>query len=121
MKIPVVRVPVSLLLDSGLTLSAKLIWMVSRLHGPGPVAPALLEVRSGLSRPTVLKGIALLEAVGWYSAAPLEPTGATNRAPADPVVTVPGDQFTYAWLSGLTRTSHHTVRRAVRASYRCEI
>lgn len=92
MKTAVVQVPVSLLLDPELTASAKLIWMVFRLRAhPGPVDPALLEARSGLSRPTVLKGLAQLAATGWYSAACCDHTAAIVRAPLDARVTVPGD------------------------------
>ncbi len=60
-----VPVPVSLLLDKRIPLSAKLIGMAVLMHGPGPVPPALLEAGSGLSRPTVRRGLALLRAAGW--------------------------------------------------------
>ncbi len=85
MKSPVVQAPVSLLLAPELTASAKLIWMVFQLHAhSGPVGSALLESRSGLSRPTVLKAFAQLAAARRYSA-----PSATDRTPADARATVP--------------------------------
>lgn len=143
MKTPVLRVPVSLLLDSGLTPSAKLIWMVARLHGPGPVSPALLEARCGLSRPTVRKGIVLLERAGWSPDASPKRAGAIRRASEDAKLAVPADlladrrvgiagrvfygllqaapgfrnpsgRFTYAWLGDLAHANPHTVKQAVR-------
>lgn len=145
MNTTVVQAPVSLVLDPGLSPPAKLIWMVLRLYADrGPARPALLETYTGLSRKTVLKGLAELAATGWYSATPGEHTGAIDRAPSGARVHVPGDlladrrvgiqgrlfyghlqltpefrhptgQFTYADLSSLTRASFHTIRRAVRA------
>lgn len=94
MTFPVVRVPVSLLVDAEIPLSAKLIWMAARLQGPGPLSPARMEAASGLSRPTVRKGLLLLDAAGWNADAPPEPepepSGAARRTP-DAIVTVPGD------------------------------
>lgn len=138
-----VQVPVSLLLDPVLSPSAKLIWMVMRLQRDGgETRPALLEARSGLSRKTVIKGLAQLAVTGWLAAAAGVPAGATHPSPSGPTIHYPCDllvdrrvglqgrllfgllqltpgfrdpdgQFTYAGLSGLAGTSLPTVRRAV--------
>ena len=69
-----VKVPVALLLDSTLTASAKVIWMVLKLHPEltkqGRPSPTRLAVLTGLSRPTVRKGLATLAAAGWYRLSP---------------------------------------------------
>ena len=69
-----VHVPVDLLLDSAITASAKVIWMVLRLHPEltkeGRPSPTRLAALAGLSRPTVRKGLARLAAAGWYSLSP---------------------------------------------------
>lgn len=143
MNTTVVRAPVSLVLDPGLSPSAKLIWMVLRLHADRPpAAPALLEARTGLSRKTILKGLAQLAATGWYSAAPGQPTCAIDQAPSGRRVSIPGDllsdrrvgvqgrilyghlqltpkfrhpagHFTYTSVSRLAGAMPKTVRRAV--------
>lgn len=135
----VVQMPVSLLLDPGLTASAKLVWMVLSL---GPATPALLDVRSGLDRKTVTKGLTRLGAAGWCSAASGKPAAALDRAPSDPRMVMPLDlladrgvgvlgkilygilqatpefqdptgRFTYASLSGLAHTTPRTAKGAV--------
>ena len=69
-----INVPVDLLLDSTLTASAKVIWMVLKLHPEltkqGRPSPTRLAVLTGLSRPTVRKGLATLAAAGWYRLSP---------------------------------------------------
>lgn len=62
----VVQAPVPLLLSPDLPASAKVVWMVSRL-GPGGdrVSTTWLSATAGLSRPTVLTGVALLTSAGW--------------------------------------------------------
>lgn len=95
-QVPVSLVPVSLVLDPGLSPSAKLIWMILRLNDDdSPARPALLEKRSGLSRKTVLKGLAELAAAGWYSATsgghttPGEHADAIERARSGARVPIP--------------------------------
>ena len=73
-----VRVPVDLLLDSTITASAKVIWMVLRLH-PALTkqrrpSPTRLAELTGLSRPTVRLGLKRLAASGWYRLSPPGPT-----------------------------------------------
>ena len=69
-----INVPVDLLLDSTLTASAKVIWMVLKLHPEltkqGRPSPTRLAALTCLSRPTVRKGLARLAAAGWYSMSP---------------------------------------------------
>lgn len=94
MKTSVVRVPASLLLHPGLPSSAKLIWMLTRLDSPSSrITPAILQARSGLSRPTVLKGMANLASLGW---APADtrgqaPAAAPDQPPSAPWVRIPSD------------------------------
>jgi len=96
MKPSTVQAPASLLLNPDLTSTAKLIWLVNRLTGP--CGPALLQASSGLSRPTILKGLAQLTTVGWYTQ-----DGAVNRAPAELQITVPGDLLTEKKVGTLAR------------------
>lgn len=82
-----VSVPASLLLNPGLPASAKLIWMVLRLHNASePPGTTWLVTASGLSRPTVLKGLTQLKTAGWDPAAARAsfslPTG--NQAAPEP-------------------------------------
>lgn len=121
-----VRVPISVLLDAELTASEKVVWMVLRLH---PAAgPALAEAGSGLTRGTVLQGIAR--------------AAAYRLTPGGPQVGVPGallaeravgaqakvlygllqvtpnfrgqtGQFTYPALCALTHLGPNTLKRAV--------
>ena len=69
-----VKVPADLLLNSTITASAKLIWMILKLHPEltkqGRPSPTRLAVLTGLSRPTVRKGLARLAAAGWYRLSP---------------------------------------------------
>jgi hypothetical protein len=69
-----VKVPADLLLNSTITASAKLIWMILKLHPEltkqGRPSPTRLAVLTGLSRPTVRKGLATLAAAGWYRLSP---------------------------------------------------
>lgn len=63
------RVPALLILDRKLSPVAKLIWVVLRQNRDrGPISLALLERRSGLSRPTLRKGLAELSASEWHPA-----------------------------------------------------
>lgn len=116
-------VPVSLLLDRGLTPSAKVIWMLVRLD-PDHSRPAQLQAASGLSRPTVLKALAQLAAISPHLAAgsvtvPADllrdrRLGAQARVLYGVLQSLPGQrQCTYAELSSLTGISLPTVRRAV--------
>ncbi len=61
-----VQVPASLLLSPDLPAAAKLIWMVARLRpASGQAGTTWFSAASGLSRPTILAGIARLVAAGW--------------------------------------------------------
>ena len=72
-----VHVPVGLLRDAALPAWAKLIWMVARLRPPGDgLGAGWLSAATGLSKPTVRKGLAALAAAGWA------PGGAHDVAPA---------------------------------------
>ena len=142
MKATVVKVPGPLLLDRQLAESAKLLWMLLQLDARSdhaPISPRLLQARSGLTRPTVLRGLARLESAGWLPACPNDPqTTAPGCAdlPGDLLIDnrvgvqarllygalhlTPGfqnrtGQFTYANLSGLTGVSPTTVKQALRA------
>lgn len=140
----VVQVPVSLMLDPSLPPSAKLVWMALRLPADSnPARVSLLMARTGLTRKTIGKGLSQLADAGWYATVAGEHTGAIDRAPAGARVPIPASllsdhrvgvqgrllygclqltaqftdpagQITYTCLSGLTGTSLHTVRRAVR-------
>ena len=125
-----------MLLDPRLAESAKLVWMFCQLEAQVP-APRVLERRSGLSRHTVLRGLAQLQAPGWLPA----PTGCTEGA-ATGVTDVPGDllfdprpgfrakvlyaylqltpdrhgpdgRFTYTDLGRLTGANRKSLKRAV--------
>lgn len=130
----VVQAPASLLLDPELTASAKLVWMICRLHGP--LGPAQLQAHSGLSRPTILTGLARLAATGWRVAPSADPEqGPRGAIPADlladrrvgaqgrvlygilqviPAFRNQTGQFSYAELSTLTHANPKTLKRAVR-------
>lgn len=92
-----------LLLDRQTTASAKLIWLIYRLVAaqPGPVSPVLLRAYSGLSRPTVRKGLDQTATTKWVGTAP-DPgeVGMARRGDGPPPgsvdawVTMPGDLLT---------------------------
>lgn len=139
-----IRVPVSLLLNPGLSPSAKLIWMALRLSGDGnPPRPEPLGADTGLSRKTVLKGLAELEAAGFPEADSGGRAAAITQATRDDGVLIPAalvadrrvgvrgrilygqlqstprfepptGRFTYVSLSRLTGNSLHTVKRALK-------
>lgn len=137
----VVQVPVSLLLCRDLPASARLIWMVSRLGTTADQAgTAWLSATSGLSRPTVLTGIAHLMASGWDPNAtgdlgesvPVPELLLRNRRLGvqarvlygllllTPGFSHPCGQFTYAELASLAQASPNTVARAVDELARAE-
>lgn len=142
MSTELVSVPVSLLLSPHLTASAKLIWMVSRLRSVSdPAGTTRLCEASGLSRPTVLTGVARLLAAGWDPAKPAVEPDATVPVPAAvltnhrlgiqarvlyglvlllPEFHHPSGWFTYAQLAGLATASPNTVARAVGDLVRAE-
>lgn len=121
-----IHVPISLLSDSDQTPAAKVIWMALRQH---PAAgPAELEVRTGLSRHTVLRGLAH--------------TKGNDRNPEGPKVKMPGallaersvgarakvlygllqgpphfqghsGEFTYTTLCAITKLGRNTLKRAI--------
>ncbi len=80
-----VSVPIDLLLDSSITAYAKVIWMVLRLYREltrqGRPSPTLLAKYTGLSRPTVRKGLARLAEAGWYRSSP--PSTVLTRTQSD--------------------------------------
>jgi hypothetical protein len=138
MKPAVVKVPGALLLDRNLAPSAKLLWVTHQVLDQHPVTPGLLESRSGLSRHTVLQGLARLSAAGRLPAVPAGHGTARNLASlpdellSDRTVGVqakllygclqllpgfrhPKGAFTYVQLADLTRVSLSTVTRSVRA------
>lgn len=121
-----IQVPVSVLQGPDQAASTKVVWIALRLH---PAAgPAKLEVRTGLSRHTVLSG--------------LSQVAGCNPAPGGPRVKVPGallaersvgaqakvlygllqatpgfrgqgGRFTYASLCSLTQLGRNTLKRAI--------
>jgi hypothetical protein len=90
----VVRAPSALLLDQTIPASAKLLWAIRALCGPA--SARLLQARSGLSRPTVLQGLAQLESAGWLStnqqgnptASVTDPTASPTPTGADPTAPI---------------------------------
>lgn len=83
MSLRVVRAPGALLLDPNLPATAQLVWMVAQLRPSNDsVDPGWITAASGLSRPTVLKALALLAACGWD---PTKVPGPGTR------VLIPGD------------------------------
>ncbi len=116
----VIDVPVTVLLTTELLPSAKLLWMIARLD------PGLLP-RSGLSRPTVQKGLAQLQS--WHppeGPTVLMPTavlldqrlGAQARILYALLLLTPGfshpcGHFTYDELADLGGLNRKTVVRAV--------
>lgn len=131
----VTQVPVALLLHPDLTASAKLIWMVASLRPPAEGAStAWLAASAGVSRPTVLKGLAQLAAAGWGPTRVGEP-GPTLPIPAallanrglgprarvlygllllTPGFRHPSGQFTYAELASLAHADPQTLAKAIR-------
>lgn len=125
-----VDVPISLLLNSHLTASVRLIWMLRQLAPDSPGTGQLLTL-SGLSRPTVLKSIAHLDSVGWYQSLPRTPSIRVPRAlltdrrlsaqarvlrallEATPGLANGTDSTTYRKLGNLAGRSPHTVRQAM--------
>ncbi|MGB4163171.1 MAG: helix-turn-helix domain-containing protein [Bacillota bacterium] len=130
-----VRVPVSLLLDPMLTVSAKVIWIVLRLYpeltrGSRP-SPTRLAALTGLSPPTVRKGLARLSAAGWYTPQPehRESFGVTqeaaqsrsqgSRASTPQIHDSPHTRERHAYYGSSTKIhTHRLVRRAQRWSRR---
>lgn len=68
MRVRATAVPasVSFLLDPGLTATAKVLWLTLRHEGV-PVGPKRLGTWTGFTQVTVRKGLAQLEARGWYN------------------------------------------------------
>ena len=113
-----VHVPVALLLDPDLAATAKLLWCMLQLKEP-----------SGLSRHTVHKGMAQLEAAGWLDPTPIRGAPAV-ALPADLLreaqlraqakllygaLQLVSERTTYTKLSQLTGASPNTVKQGVRS------
>lgn len=122
-----VSVPIALLLNPDLTASAKVAWMARRLLPDA--SPAALVAKTGVSRHTVERALALLAAMG-----PAPGGGARASVPAallaepkvgaqakvlygllqtTPVFRGQGGEFTYTSLSAMTRLGRNTLRRAM--------
>jgi hypothetical protein len=138
-----VLVPVSLLIDTDLTPSAKVIWMTLRARG-ACVKPGKLATITSLTQPTIRRCLQQLSATGWYetregavvttalAAAPTPtqvaiPTGllADSRVRPHgrliygllqtlPSFTPPSGQFSHTILSRLWGISVVTIRQAIR-------
>ena len=136
MKPAVIKVPGALLLDRNLAPSAKLLWVTHQVLDQHPVTPGRLESRTGLSRHTVLKGLARLSAAGWRPGVPNEAArnlaslpeellfdrtvGVQARLLYGCLQLLPGYRhrtgaFTYVQLADLTGVSLSTLTRSVRA------
>lgn len=141
----VVRAPAALLLNPDLTVSAKLVWMASRLQTvlrqPGSTA---LCAATGLSRPTVLTALLRLSAAGWALDQPVAkspPSEATVAFPATlltnhrlsaqarvlygillltPGFSHPCGHFTYAELARFAHASVTTLTQAINELTRAE-
>lgn len=82
MKPTMVRVPGSLLLNRDVPESAKVLWMILRLHevtGSAPISQRRLAVRYHLARNTILSGLTRLGSAGWL--VQREPGGWVARMP----------------------------------------
>ena len=116
-----IPVPVSLLLDPGQTASMKVVGMALRLH---PTAsPAELEAQTGLSRHTVLRGLAQRPSRGPRVQVPTallaeRAVGAQAKVlygllQATPTFRGQSGEFTYASLCSLTKLGRNTLKRAI--------
>lgn len=128
MKPTTIQVPVQLLVDQGLSSSAKLLWMALQL-GP-KTSRKLVQERSGLTRPTIIRSQAELEAAGWLPNAARKPTAQVS-IPSDLLLDrrvgvqakllfgllqlhSPKNQVTYNELCTLAHLTPKPVRQAVR-------
>lgn len=124
MKFREIAVPVALLLDQGLTASAKVLWMVKQLDPTA--APAALRARTGLSRQTL--GRNQMAVQRSYPGGPRakvprslltdKSVGAQAKVLYGLLQTVPSDhgrqgEFTYTALSALTQLGRNTLKRAI--------
>ena len=124
-----IKVPAAFLLDQELTPSAKLVWMLCRLHaGASPPSASRLAAQSGLTPATVRSALAQVAAI------PVPPgPAATLPGPllTDPrlipaakvlygILQSQNGAFTYPSLSGLTGTGPNTLKRAVAALVQAE-
>lgn len=122
----VIQVPVSLLLDSDLTASAKVVWMALGLRPT--VGPAELESATGLARNTILR--AMHDVKGYRLARRGRPVRVPAALIADPTVgarakvlfgllqTTPDfrgghGRFTYPSLSSRTHLSPNTLKHGI--------
>lgn len=128
-----INVPAQLLLDQTLAASTKLLWIIRQLGAPEGISPALLQTRSGLSRPTVLKGLVQLQSLAPLAANTSPPRFASlpiellldrslgaqakllyGSLQLTPRFRYPSGQTTYAELSELTGLSHRWIRTTTR-------
>lgn len=135
-----ITVPTTLLVDQKLTPSAKLVWMLCRMHAGAPAPPASrLAAQSGLTPTTVRAALAQVAAIP----VPPGPAATLPGALLTPAATLPGPlltdpklspaakvlygilqsqngEFTYPALSRLTGSGPHTLKRAVAALVQAE-
>jgi hypothetical protein len=128
-------IPVSLLLDSRLTAAAKVLWLTLRHQGAG-TGPTALMACTGLTRVTIRKGMAQLQANGWLPVSEAQGTagGALVSVPGGiiydrrvsprakllyallqtlPAFQPPSGQLTYATLGAHAQHSVNTIRKAI--------
>lgn len=72
-----VKAPAAILVDRTLPATARLLWLVCQLPAAKtPVSPQQLQALSGLTRHTILRGLACLESTGWLKDGNLAPPDA---------------------------------------------
>lgn len=92
---PLIQTPAGLLLSHALPVSAKLVWMVAqRMPYPESNPTTWLCTYTGLSRTTVLAGLAQLAAQGWSpSPQACAPAAAPDSRPRSPTTATTAPQF----------------------------
>ncbi len=141
MKTDEIKVPSQLLLDRKLAGTAKVLWMILQVgQGDGAqISPRVLAARSGLTKPTIRRGLAQLDSAGWLRSTPIgddttpkawvpmpsdllfdSQIGVQSKLLYGTLQLTPGfgghsGDFTYFELIGLTGLSANTVKLAVRS------
>lgn len=104
MNAPSVKIPVALLLDKATPTSAKLVWMIIRLLSPpGTTSAAQVQRLSGLSYPTVQKGLTILTTRGLITSNTRANTRVTDLLPSSPSVGLPKDLLTDRSVTAVAR------------------